>query len=123
MKTIQYDKDGWVCFRYPYDLTEVAGEIDVDEAIASKTYSCSEHYAWRVVNGEVVKERYEETPRKEEIEDRIRELKHNLENTDYQAIKYSEGRMTEQEYTPIGNQRQEWRDEINQLEDELNQLI
>lgn len=46
----------------------------------------------------------------------ILQLKQNLANTDYQAIKYAEGRMTAEEYAPIGEQRQAWRDEINRLE-------
>lgn len=53
---------------------------------------------------------------------RIAELKRNLVNTDYQAIKYAEGQLTEQEYASMKAQRQLWRDEINQLEEELNQL-
>ena len=36
--------------------------------------------------------------------------------TDYQAIKYAEGQLTEEEYAPIKAQRQAWRDEINLLE-------
>lgn len=47
---------------------------------------------------------------------RISELKQNLANTDYQAIKYAEGFITESEYAPIKAQRQAWRDEINLLE-------
>lgn len=48
---------------------------------------------------------------------RIDELKKFLCETDYQAIKHSEGVMTEEEYSPIKAIRQAWRDEINQLED------
>ena len=46
----------------------------------------------------------------------IEQLKQNLADTDYQAIKFAEGRMTAEEYAPIGEQRQAWRDEINRLE-------
>ena len=46
----------------------------------------------------------------------IIELKNNLARTDYQAIKHSEGLISEEEYAPIKAQRQAWRDEINQLE-------
>lgn len=51
-----------------------------------------------------------------QIKSRIQELKQNLTNTDYQAIKYAEGQLSESEYDPIKAQRQSWRDEINQLE-------
>ena len=46
----------------------------------------------------------------------ITQLKKQLSDTDYKAIKYSEGLITEEEYAPIKSQRQAWRDEINQLE-------
>ena len=50
---------------------------------------------------------------------RIQELKDFLAATDYQAIKHSEGLLTEEEYAAIKAQRQAWRAEINQLEEEL----
>ena len=50
---------------------------------------------------------------------KIAELKNNLINTDYEAIKYAEGRMTGADYAPIGEQRQAYRDEINELEKQL----
>ena len=46
----------------------------------------------------------------------IRELKNKLMESDYKAIKYAEGQMTEQEYAPIKAERQSWRDRINFLE-------
>lgn len=50
---------------------------------------------------------------------RINELKALLKATDYQAIKYAEGFISEADYAPIKAQRQAWRDEINALETEL----
>ena len=52
---------------------------------------------------------------------RIDELKRNLANTDYQAIKYAEGQLTEQEYASMKLQRQSWRYEINLLENQLKE--
>lgn len=51
---------------------------------------------------------------------RINELTSFLANTDYQAIKYFEGWISEEEYKPIKAQRQQWRDEINKLENEIS---
>ena len=56
------------------------------------------------------------------IKNRIEELKQLLSSTDYQAIKYAEGELTEEEYSQMKNQRKQWRLEINNLEIELNQL-
>jgi hypothetical protein len=56
---------------------------------------------------------------KMEAEARIAELEQMLKDTDYLAIKNSEGCFTEEEYAPIKAQRQAWRDEINALEAEV----
>ena len=52
----------------------------------------------------------------EQIAFRIEELKNKLASTDYQAIKYAEGYLTEEEYAETKTRRQAWRDEINALE-------
>lgn len=46
------------------------------------------------------------------------QLHRNLDRTDYQAIKYAEGVMTEEEYATIKAQRQAWRARLNELEAE-----
>ena len=61
----------------------------------------------------------EEHTAKAERRQRIAELKQKLSDSDYQAIKYAEGLITEEEYAPIKTQRQSWRNEINELEEEL----
>ena len=50
---------------------------------------------------------------------RIAELKGLLRASDYQAIKYAEGLISDKEYKPIKEQRQAYRDEINELEQEI----
>lgn len=52
--------------------------------------------------------------------EKVELLKSQLSSTDYQAIKYSEGQITAEDYEAMRNQRQQWRDEINQLEVEFN---
>lgn len=49
----------------------------------------------------------------------IGELKAKLSETDYKALKYMEGWLTEEEYAPIKAQRQALRDQINGLETQL----
>ena len=58
----------------------------------------------------------EEQKARQEATARIKVLKEQLTETDYQAIKYAEGWLSKEEYAPIKTQRQAWRDEINQLE-------
>ena len=50
------------------------------------------------------------------VEQQIAELKAQLASTDYKAIKYAEGWITEEEYAPIRAERQALRDKINELE-------
>lgn len=54
------------------------------------------------------------------IEEQIAELKAQLAATDYKAIKYAEGWITEEEYAPIRAERQAVRDQINSLEGGAN---
>ncbi len=49
-------------------------------------------------------------------QEQITELKQKLANTDYQAIKFAEGEITESEFIPIRVKRAEWREQINKLE-------
>ena len=55
----------------------------------------------------------------DEVQRKISEIKAKLSETDYQAIKYVEGFISEADYAQIKAQRQAWRDEINALEAEL----
>ena len=51
-----------------------------------------------------------------EHQQEIATLKGYLSQTDYKAIKYAEGWITEEEYAETKAQRQAWRDRINELE-------
>lgn len=47
----------------------------------------------------------------------ISELKTYLNSTDYQAIKFSDGAISEEEYAPIRESRADARRQINEIED------
>ena len=49
----------------------------------------------------------------------IEGLKQQLADTDYIAIKYAEGWISEADYAPTKELRQNWRNEINKLEEKL----
>lgn len=51
---------------------------------------------------------------------RINALRQLLSSTDYKAIKYSEGAISDAEYYETKKQRQDWRNEINELEAEIS---
>ena len=77
---------------------------------------------YAVVNGKFTIKR--RNPTKEEleadnrqvVEREIGELKRKLSDTDYKAIKYAEGLLTDEEYVEIKIQRELWRKRINELE-------
>ena len=46
----------------------------------------------------------------------ITQLKKQLSDTDYKAIKYAEGQISEEEYSEIKSERQGYRDRINYLD-------
>lgn len=64
-------------------------------------------------------EREEKRLEKERI---IGQYKTNLNLTDYKAIKYAEGEVSEEEYASVKLERIQWRAEINRLEEEIKKL-
>lgn len=80
---------------------------------------------YAVVDGKFTIKR--RNPTKEELEADNRQvvereivgLKQKLYDTDYKAIKYAEGFLTEEEYKETKAQRQMWRDRINELESKI----
>ncbi len=52
----------------------------------------------------------------------IESLKQQLVDSDYKAIKYAEGEISEEEYTPIKEERKSWRARINELEAQIAEM-
>ena len=71
------------------------------------------HYGW-----------HEYTPPVTESEpsawERIEELKAQLAESDYKALKFAEGWITAEDYAATKAERQALRDEINRLEEEIS---
>ena len=59
---------------------------------------------------------------REELEYTIATYKQLLSQTDYKALKHSEGQISDQDYEPIAAQRQEWRDIVSEAQSELDNL-
>ena len=60
--------------------------------------------------------------RADQINGEITALKQLLTNSDYKALKYSEGLISDIEYAETKNHRENLRAQINQLEEELATL-
>lgn len=87
MTKIEYTQDGWVCGRFPYNLTDQQGDLEVSEEEYNQTLSQPVYYAWRVVDGHLELQQYEEkiyTP-----EERLQERIKLHEATDNDFAKYS----------------------------------
>lgn len=79
--------------------------------------------AYQLIDGELVLDEVKLKELKGEEDKRtkaeqIAELKKQLADTDYEAIKYSEGWFTEEEYAPIKAKRENLREQIRKLESE-----
>lgn len=122
MVKIYYNKNGWVCDRYPYNLpiTDENRYIEVDDNIASKTYSCEPHKSWRIVNGELSVEQYEEIPQQDLYQQEYNNLKQQLTEMDYKTSKYVDGEYAEEEWQEIVNERKQIRVRVRELETLLN---
>lgn len=87
------------------------------------------------VKGQAKKEAYDEEEiiyvykpysnlflREKELSQEISALKQRLSETDYKAIKYFEGYYTAEQYAPIKAEREGWREQIRELEEEIDAL-
>lgn len=76
---------------------------------------------YHFVNGEYIldESKEQEEIAKEQEEQEIARLKQELADTDYEAIKYSEGWFTDEEYSPIKAKREELREQIRKLESDV----
>ncbi len=78
---------------------------------------------WEYEEVEKEKEIEEYVPTEaEKIQSEIAEKKCLLSQSDYKAIKFAEGWISEEEYAPIKAERQAIRDEINALEAQLAEI-
>lgn len=87
------------------------GDIELDLS------DCDLNYinAYQFINGKLTLD--EEKIKKIKDKEKIGVLKQELVDTDYEAIKYSEGWFTDEEYAPIKAMREELREQIRALED------
>ena len=72
----------------------------------------------KFVNGEYIEMTAEEIAELQAVDPalEIEQLKAQLAETDYKAIKYAEGWISVEDYAPIKAERQALRDKINDME-------
>ena len=115
--------------------SNLAGWIEIDEGYGDKYNLCQSNYfegglytmdgipryKWDgtqalLRSNEEIEDELRSIQWKSEVESKVRLLKQKLSDTDYQAIKFSEGWFTEGEFAPMRAYRQSLRDKINELE-------
>lgn len=104
MKKIYYNNQGWVCNRYPYKIPMLNENqfIEVTDEVYNETLHCKSHFAWRVIDGQLKQEQYEQLT--------TEEIKENLRN------------QREFECFPFINRGTLWYDKLtNEQINELNQ--
>lgn len=76
---IYYNKEGWVCERGPflYPIENNESYIEVSETDYWKTMAHYDHYAWKVVNGQLKYEQYEDIPTNE-IQEELRKKREEI---------------------------------------------
>lgn len=102
------------------------GDVCIDEfntdrhgATAYQVYDENGIANYGILNGKLVNRDKSVDMMNLRKQEQIAELKQKLIDTDYQAIKFAEGEMSESEYATIKAQRAEWRAQINSLQQTL----
>ena len=92
-----------------------------DNTVAITDTEVSEVNGWTYLKGYAPK-KTESMILIEQYQSEIIELKKYLSDTDYKAIKYAEGEITESDYQEVKSQRHDARVRINELESLIEQL-
>ena len=119
MEKIFYNEYGWVCNRYPYDI-EITDEnryIEVDENLYEQTLYCEIGKSWRVIDGELSMQVYDENEYQKNVyQEEMNTLKQQLGSMDYKTSKYADGEYTQEEWAKIVEERKAIRERIRELE-------
>ena len=102
--------------------TQIAHQLGwQDNAVAITDTEVSEVNGWTYLKGYAPK-KTESMILIEKYQSEIIELKKYLSDTDYKAIKFAEGEITESDYQEVKSQRHDARVRINELESLIEEL-
>lgn len=111
MKIVINDQNEIVSYCVFGDLpNSIETEKNFPSEFESKKFIYNKDTDEILINPNYIENRYK-------IEAEINEYKKLLSDSDYKAIKYAEGILTQEEYAETKQQRQEWRKKINELEE------
>ena len=110
---ITLDKNNKITNIITYPLNKNLITIDIDNLSDIRV-----GYDYFINNQIIKNETYELDMQLAEINRQISECKEKLTQSDYKALKYLEGFISEDDYKPIKEERQKYRDKINSLEND-----
>lgn len=110
---ITLDKNNKITNIITYPLNKDLITIDIDNLSDIRV-----GYDYFINNQIIKNETYELDMQIAEINRQISEYKEKLNQSDYKALKYFEGFISEDDYKPIKEERQKYRDKINSLEND-----
>lgn len=110
---ITLDKNNKITNIITYPLNKELITIDIDNLSDIRV-----GYDYFINNQIIKNETYELDIQIAEINRQISEYKEKLNQSDYKALKYLEGFISEDDYKPIKEERQKYRDKINSLEND-----
>lgn len=93
--------------KIPFD--ETAPTLELDD-----NFDLNSIYEYKLEDGKLIHDPL--PPPEPTAEEKIADLKAKLAETDYIVIKIAEGAATFEEYADVIDQRQAWREQINELE-------
>lgn len=106
--------------RYYYKANDGSGFLNLKSPLSKKKLANYTQISESEFNSlTAIPEPSAEELAKQELQSQISSLKAQLNATDYQAIKYAEGWISEEDYASIKASRQALRDQINELEAQL----
>lgn len=108
--SLNLDKDNYVL--------SIAHTMNDNVELNLKDYDLTYLSAYRFIDNKLVldEEKNNSLVDTKAKAEQIAELKKQLVDTDYEAIKYSEGWFTEEEYAPIKAKREALREQIRKLQ-------
>ena len=90
-----------------------------DNSIPEEDLEVSDVNGWTYLKSKCPHKTQSDIERENAIQE-IAQLKKQLSDTDYKAIKYAEGQLIEEEYSATRSQRASWRARINKLQEDFN---
>lgn len=104
---------------YYYRTKDNKGTLKAKEKVIDKSWIQIEESEYNTITNEIQPKQIASNKEKIKARQEIMQLKVELSKLDYKTIKYIEGALSEEEFEEVKNAKQQMRNRINELEEEL----